>query len=200
MSTTILYAELLVVGTGAAFFIALLFYSLFGDASWLVKVAGLSSIEKVVSLIPILSIIYLLGIIMNNVGYLLSTHLEEWLREKNMNPAENYNKIRNNLYFANNSKEMIKDFEFRRSKIRICRGWFVDSILLIVSLSTFLQNGKIPYVMVYFWLITGILLMLSTAMSWWVAVGAEIDWMNSYHNFITTLQTENPNTEENKNS
>lgn len=181
MSTTILYAELIVVGSGAAFFIVLLFYSLFGDSSWLSKVGGLSSIGSAVSLIPVLSVIYLLGIIMNNAGYLLSTRIEERLRKRWLTQNTDYNKIRNALYTSASAKDMIKDFEFRRSKIRICRGWFVNSILLIVALSTFLWTGKIPSSLVYFWIIIAILLMLSVVMSWYVAIGAEIDWLNSFN-------------------
>ena len=57
MNTTTLYAELIVVGSGTTMFIVLFFYSLFGDASWFSKLGGLSSVESVVSLIPVLSVI-----------------------------------------------------------------------------------------------------------------------------------------------
>jgi hypothetical protein len=179
MNTTTLYAELIVVGSGAAIFIVLLFYSLFGNLSWLSNL-GLTSIEKVVSLIPVLSVLYLLGIIISNVAYLLSKSREKMLRDESLSEIKvEYEEIRNFLYISGH-QELITEFEFRRSKIRICRGWFVNSILIIIALTTYLFTGKMECSMVLFWIITVALLMKGTAVSWLAATDTELEWLKTY--------------------
>ena len=192
MNTTTLYAELIVVGSGAAFFIVLLFYSLFGDKSWFDILQGSNSVESVVSLIPVLSVLYLLGIVISNVAYLLFKFIEKRVRNKKLlnNECEYknirkgdasgiYEEIRNNLYTSSHT-DLVHEFEFRRSKIRICRGWFVNSILIIIALTTCLSTGKIPYPAVQFWLITVGILMIGTLVSWWTATDTELTWLESY--------------------
>ena len=145
MNTTTLYAELIVVGSGATIFIVLLFYSLFGDSSWFSKFGGLTSIGSVVSLIPVLSVFYLLGIVISNVAYLLFKSREKRLSDEKLSRIKHeYEEIRNTLYTSTH-KDLIDEFEFRRSKIRICRGWFINSILIIIALTTYLWTGKMPY-------------------------------------------------------
>jgi hypothetical protein len=193
MNTTTLYAELIVVGSGATIFIVLLFYSLFGDSSWFGKLGGLTSIGNVVSLIPVLSVFYLLGIVISNVAYLLFKSREEKLRNEKFSDIKReyeeirkkelsdiYEEIRNTLYTSAH-KDLIDEFEFRRSKIRICRGWFINSILIIIALTTYLGTGKmVSYPMVWFWIITVGLLMIGTRVSWWTATDTELKWLYSY--------------------
>ena len=187
MSTTTLYAELIVVGSGAAIFVLLLCYSLFGDPSWFGKLRDLSSIGNVVSLVPVLAVVYFLGIVMNSVGYVLFKGLEKKLREKALPdkaPSDNeskYSEIRNTLY-TSDAKDLIEAFAFRRSKIRICRGWFVNCILIIVALIISLWTGKIPYPRVWVFIVTVGLLMAATRVSWRAATENELDWVRSYAN------------------
>jgi hypothetical protein len=151
---------------------------------------GLSSIGSVVSLIPVLSVFYLLGIVISNVAYLLSKSMEKKLREKKLSDIKReYEEIRNTLYTSAH-KDLIEEFEFRRSKIRICRGWFINSILIIIALTTYLWTGKIPYSMVGFWMMTVILLMVRTGVSWWTATDTELEWLNSYA--TQSILTPNP--------
>jgi hypothetical protein len=192
MNTTTLYAELIVVGSGATLFIVLLFHSLFGTSSWFSKLGGLTSIGSVVSLIPVLSVFYLLGIVISNVAYLLFKSREKKLRHKKFSKIKHeyerireekisdiYEEIRTTLYTSTH-KDLIDEFEFRRSKIRICRGWFINSILIIIALTTYLFTGKIPYPMVWFWIITVGLLLIGTRVSWGTATDTELEWLNSY--------------------
>jgi hypothetical protein len=180
MNTTTLYAELIVVGSGTTIFVVLFFYSLFGDASWFSKLGGLSSIESVVSLIPVLSIFYLFGIIITNVGHLLFKTWEERLRKEKLRKLKReYDEVRTILY-TSADKDLIEQFEFRRSKIRICRGWFINSVLLLIALLTNLWTGKIPDAMVWFWSILVGLLTIGIRVSWLNATNTELEWLTSY--------------------
>jgi len=180
VSTTTLYAELVVVGSGVVIFILLLFYSLFGNASWFTKLQSLTSIGSAIYFIPVLSVIYLLGIVIANVSHLLFERREKQLRSETLkNFDAEYEKIRNDLYTLANTKDLVEEFEFRRSKVRICRGWFVNSILIIFSLSACLLAGKIPCSVAWFWIITVGLLAVGSRVSWRVATETELQWFRS---------------------
>lgn len=109
MSTTTLYAELVVVGTGALVFILLFFYALFGDQSWLSKFQP-DSIGTAIYLIPVLSVIYLLGIVVANVTHRMFEGLEEQLRE-NVLCGLDYKHIRNDLYTSGDAQNLVHEFE-----------------------------------------------------------------------------------------
>jgi hypothetical protein len=132
-------------------------------------------------LVPVLAVLYLLGIVINNVGYLLSKDLEKRLRREKLSEiGHEYEEIRNSLYTSADVKDLIEDFKFRRSKIRICRGWFINSILIIIALITYLYTEKIPHSLVWFWIINVGLLMTGTCVSWWAATDTELEWLKAY--------------------
>jgi hypothetical protein len=174
MSTTTLYAELVVVGTGAAIVILVFFYSLTGDWSLFSGLGGLASLGSAASLIPVLSIIYLLGIINTNIGFLLFKWFEDHLRSKAWPNNDNkYDEIRNKLYISNH-KDLIDDFHFRRSKIRICRGWFINSFLIFVALIIGTSNGHVGSFRSRFSIATMGLLMIGTVVAFWAATDTEL--------------------------
>lgn len=190
MNITTLYAELVVVGTGAMIFILLFLYSCLGDPAWLSKVKELPSLGGgvVVFLIPALSVIYLLGIVMTNLGHLSGEWVEERLRKSKL--AGKYDAIRNRLYTLPDTKDLIEDFEFRRSKVRICRGWFLNSLLIITALACCLRSDKIQNSTGRFWITTVALLMVGTAVSWWNATKTELSWLSSFEDGVRARRTE----------
>ena len=180
MNTTTLYAELIVVGSGTTMFIVLLFYSLFGDASWFSKLGNLSSVESVVSLIPVLSVIYLLGIIITNLGHRFFQKWEKELRSEKLRDLKHpYEDVSTDLYTSDDTG-LIEQFEFRRSKIRICRGWFLNCIMILIALLTYLWTGKMPEAIVWFLTIIVWLLMIGIRESWLNATKTELRWLKSY--------------------
>ena len=78
MKTTSLFVELVVVGTGAALFVVLLLFTFFGDQPWLYQ--GISESDDVASIIPVLSLIYVLGIVVDKVAYRWFKSTEDHLR------------------------------------------------------------------------------------------------------------------------
>jgi hypothetical protein len=180
MNTTTLYAEIIVVGSGTTMFIVLFFYSLFGKTSWFSNLGGLSSVESIVSLIPVLSVFYLLGIIITNLGHLFFKTWEDGLRKEKLSDLKReYEDVRTDL-FTSSDKDLIEQFEFRRSKIRICRGWFINSILILVTLLISPWTGKIPEAIVWFWVIIVWLLMNGIRVSWLNATNTELAWLRSF--------------------
>lgn len=191
MNTTVLYAELLVVGSGAAISILIFFYSFFGDKSWFSNIQELSTIGGLVSLIPVLSIIYLLGIVISNVGYILFQPLlvlfksevtkdSEVNKEKDQKEgAKLYKEKRFQLYNSAPSA-LIEDFEFRQSKIRICRGWVINASSIAVAFWICLRRGNIDERMARFFIITAVVLMVLTSISWAVTMKTQLDLLRDY--------------------
>ena len=182
MNFTTLYAELVVVGTGALIFILLFFYSFFGDLSWFSKFGAKDSfLGNAVVLIPALSVIYLLGIVIANVSHLLFLCFENSLRAKLLEECgKDYETIRGALYLDPKAKELIVDFEFRRSKVRICRGWFVNCFFIAIACVVCAFEQKIRVPVAVFWILSSDLLMIGTAISWLTATTTELDWLNEY--------------------
>jgi hypothetical protein len=181
MSFTTLYAELVVVGTGALIFILLLFYSLFGDWTWFGRFEQQNSyLEYGVILIPALSVIYLLGIVIANVSHQLFKSLESCLQTKALGQYGKYETIRSALYTDPDAEHLIADFEFRRSKVRICRGWFLNSGFIIIALVVCVINQKLTNPVAFFWIFGNGLLMIGTAVSWWTATTTELKWLVEY--------------------
>lgn len=180
MKTTNLFVELVVVGTGAALFVALLFYTFFGDH--LLFGQALSSLAKpddLASIIPVLSFIYVLGIVTDKIAYRIFKGKEDSLRKKIFGD-DGYYKKRHSLYTSENTTQAIEAFEYGRSKVRICRGWTVNSVLLILALICFMifRHGFDSMIVV------GIaalgLLAYLTNWSWKVATDVEHRWLEPF--------------------
>lgn len=183
MSITTLYAELVVVGSGALFFILLFCYALFGNQSWFAKLEVPATIGNAIFLIPALSVIYLLGIVIANVSHLFFRSTEMRLRCESLKAFDKhyqYDEIRNDLYTSPDAKELVGEFEFRRSKVRISRGWFMNCILIIVALVACLIGGKMSWLVTLFWVVMVTALMVGTLVSWRTATKTELTWLRSY--------------------
>jgi hypothetical protein len=183
MSITTLYAELVVVGTGALLFIVLFAYAFFGDLSFVMKFPT-SALGATIVLIPILSVIYLLGIIIANVSHLLfrgfETDLQRKAFEKEKIEGGEYEKVRNELYTSRDAQNLVHDFEFRRSKVRICRGWYLNSLLIIVAILACFGTGRIALSTTVFCSIAFALLAAGAFLSWYTATITELQWMKSF--------------------
>ena len=180
MKTTNLFVELVVVGTGAALFVALLFYTFFGDRLLFGQpFSSLAKPDDLASIIPVLSLIYVLGIIIDKIAYRIFKGKEDSLRKENFEKSgdDGYYKKRYSLYTSANMTQAIEAFEYGRSKVRICRGWTVNSVLLILALIFFMifRHGFDSMIVVG---IVGLgLLAYLASWSWKVATDVEHGWI-----------------------
>lgn len=132
MNTTNLFVELIVIGVGAIIWLILFVFSVFGYA-WVPTDYLLSSFAA----IPILAVVYVLGIISDRVA----DTVFDWIWSDNLQKP--YFKGRPEYYNARRiiltRSERLSDLlEYGRSRLRICRGWAFNSILIIISLNTFI--------------------------------------------------------------
>ena len=132
MNTTNLFVELIVIGVGAAIWLALFALSVFGY-TWV-------PIERLLSpaaAVFILAVIYVIGIISDR----LADTVFEWVWRDDLRGA--YFKDNSEYYNARRSilthSERLSDLlEYGRSRLRICRGWALNAILIAIALNTFL--------------------------------------------------------------
>lgn len=135
MNTTNLFVELIVIGVGATLWIVLLILSLFGYA-W-VPFDGLLSLP---ALIPILSVIYVLGIVVDRLADALFEQIwKEGLLARVYMQANRNDQYRNDRRLLYTESDRLADLlEYGRSRLRICRGWVVNSVLILVAMNLFI--------------------------------------------------------------
>jgi hypothetical protein len=132
MNTTNLYVELIVVGMGFLINLSLCFFAVF-DPQLLVAAANIA----ILLVVPLLSLTYVLGIIMDRVAdWLFEKPLERMVKRWQVFASDDdYIKARNQVtYHGGHASTFL---EYSRSRMRICRGWFVNFLLLHATLTLF---------------------------------------------------------------
>ena len=142
MNTTNLFVELIVIGVGAFIWLVMFLLSIFGYA-WLPMEYLLSPAVA----IPILAVIYLLGIISDRIADAIfeSIWSENLLKSYFKDRGEYYNGRRIILIQSERLSDLL---EYGRSRLRICRGWAFNSIMIAISLNSFLwiQLSDKPFI------------------------------------------------------
>jgi hypothetical protein len=128
MTTTQIFAELLVIGFGAFAWLLVLGAALFG---WeLPEVTErLSSWEL---LLPVLSLVYVLGIVVDRLADKFFEKWDEQYREETFDTKEAFFKARRLMVYY--GKGLWEHLEYGRSRLRICRGSACNSVALLISL------------------------------------------------------------------
>ncbi|HVF51331.1 MAG TPA: hypothetical protein VNA19_14675 [Pyrinomonadaceae bacterium] len=149
MGTTNLFVELIVIGTGVAIWLVLLALTVFGyawvrlDKEWMD-----SSFVAVFGLI----MVYVLGILFDRFANsifkddtLIGKRLYKLLygkkraHRKPPQPFDNFDEYDDTKAIVYSRLESLRDlYEYNRSRLRICRGWALNCVLIIVSLNLFI--------------------------------------------------------------
>lgn len=160
MSTTNLFVELLVVGVGAFFWVLLIILGISAEPFDSIK-----ELIKVELFIPLLSIIYVLGIVVDRVADSIFDKLWGIKIRNSIFPDRNdYYRARSIIF---SSAESISDLlEYNRSRLRICRGWSLNSVMIIVSLNIYALLVPLSY---YKQTILGSIMFLLLAIGSWYA-------------------------------
>ncbi len=132
MNTTNLFVELVVIGVGALAWVVLLVLSVFGW-DWVPT----ERVFSTTALIPLLSLVYVLGIVSDRIADSLFEHYwnEDLLKER-FTEINDYHLARREI--LSRSERLSELLEYGRSRLRICRGWSLNSILISVALNLFI--------------------------------------------------------------
>jgi len=129
MSTTNLFVELVVIGVGVLAWVALVVISVFGY-SWIPTDTEL----LLGSAVPILAIVYVFGIIWDRLAdYVFDQFWVEDLRSAFFADRATYYDARRII--LTQSPALSELLEYGRSRLRICRGWSLNAIVIAIALN-----------------------------------------------------------------
>lgn len=137
MNTTNLFVELVVIGVGAAVWVVLLLLSLFGYG-WI----SFDTLLSFPALIPGLAIVYVLGIVIDRIADKIFERWATPLGSQWFKSAEEYRRARMLIYTRSDALRDL--FEYSRSRLRICRGWALNSLFILLTLNLFVWSQMPP--------------------------------------------------------
>lgn len=134
MGTTDLFVELIVIGIGAIAWVVLATFSIFGY-EWV----PFDQLFSVSAIIPALSIVYIMGIITDRIAdVLFDATWTPKLLKKYYSSSESAREDRRLLYSENEYLSNL--LEYGRSRLRICRGWAFNAVLIIIASNFFIAT------------------------------------------------------------
>lgn len=132
MTTTHLFVELLVIGFGALLWVILFAAALLGfDLK-----PFLGNITTVGALGPALSVAYVLGILVDRVADWSFDWIDKRQRKDYFSDIEVYFNARRTMLVK--GKELWAHLEYGRSRMRICRGWTINALALVLTLDIYI--------------------------------------------------------------
>lgn len=165
MTTTHLFVELLVIGFGAFFGLLLLVAA----AAGLQPDAG-AQLLVLEALFPVLAIVYVFGILMDRLADILFDWADKGHRERFFGDrVQEYYFARRSLVM--DAENLWRDLEYGRSRLRICRGWALNSLLLWASFNYYIWKlyGNAYTSASWFWIVNFLLPLLAAGCfgCWW---------------------------------
>jgi hypothetical protein len=133
MGTTELFVELVVIGIGAAVWVVLVTLGIFGY-TWV----PIDKLLSVSTLIPFLSFVYIMGIITDRIADVIFEAIWTSRIQKKYYPSANLARDDRRLIYSQN-EFLAKLIEYGRSRLRICRGWAFNAVLIIISANFFIS-------------------------------------------------------------
>ena len=132
MGTTNLFVELVVIGVGVLIWLVLFAFTILGFPPPDFRDGVLFA-----SAIPLLAITYVAGIIWDRIVDQLfeGIWVDNWRSDYFPTKIDYYNARRTILTKSERLSELL---EYGRSRMRICRAWVINSILIGISLDTLL--------------------------------------------------------------
>jgi hypothetical protein len=131
MTTTQVFIELLITGFGSLIWIILLFFGINGLDFKLFLELAISNIF----LLPIAGLAYIIGIIVDRIGFQLFKKKER----KNIHKVFSEDEDRSNVqfkvvYIIQNSDHLKSKIDYNRSRLRLTRSWIINFFMITLSL------------------------------------------------------------------
>jgi len=162
MATTNLFVELIVIGVGAACWVTLCVLATFGIYTFPIQSADMYPL-----VVFVLPLVYLLGIISDRVAdFLFDRIFSASLRVRYFKATRDYQDARRLV--LSTSSRLADMHDYGRTRIRICRGWSLNAVLIAAALQFWLRTSTVhtPWnAKALTWGTAGCLLL--AASSWW---------------------------------
>lgn len=128
MSTTDLYAELLITGTGAVIWLGFLVAAIVRPS-----LQDIVSNTSLLTLAPIIGIAYVLGIIVDRLGYSIFAGPEKRLLHRTFGKEPSSLFGDKTRFILAQSEELSRQMAYNRSRLRVCRSWSINFLLMAVT-------------------------------------------------------------------
>jgi hypothetical protein len=162
MTTTQLFAELLVIGIGAACWLSLLLAAAFGYRFD----AGIPKLDAS-SLVALGAVAYVLGIVVDRMAYALLKPVEKAQSGEIIERAHHPDAQEMERYILVSSDALGKQIQYNRSRLRICRAWVLNALLVLLAFVIWdVRVGSLPFVLSL--ALVGIGLAVCVVMAWTV--------------------------------
>ena len=134
MNTTNVFAELLVIGLGP--FTALILIVMIAlDPSGVSSADVFGFASSLAMIVPALAATYVLGIIVDRIADEIFGLRSKRIRHAYFENDDDYHNARRTIIF--HSEPMYRLRQYGRSRMRICRGWAINAVLLLVPANIF---------------------------------------------------------------
>ncbi len=176
MNTTNIFVELVIIGLGALIW-GFLFFALIFNINLLdTSVSTQNNLPSIIISVLFLSFIYLFGILIDRFADLLLTKAGNKLRALSFPNRPDVFKAKIKSYKLDPAFATI--FEYSRSRMRICRGWVINSLLILISGNLYIwfsgnafkislgALGASPLKISFFLSITFILVLIGSFIFW----------------------------------
>jgi len=131
MNTTNYVLELLISGVSTFIWLILLFLIIIGQDIIFV-INFLDETDKLIIALATLPVIYTFGVLVDRLVDIIFDKADKKIRRKeNFETEEQYRKSRSNIYI--HSESLINLFEYGRIRIRICRNWVFNGLLIFLT-------------------------------------------------------------------
>ncbi|WP_406377093.1 hypothetical protein [Streptomyces sp. NBC_00197] len=139
MAATAMFVEVLVVGIGFLTGLGILAAAIAGPDNSR-KLAPVASTPLAAG--AALAFAYALGILIDRVADTLLSTVRRWLRNQSFTTAAAYAQARLTLA---ETPVLAARADYARSRLRICRGWMLDSLLLILATDLILWRYPVEH-------------------------------------------------------
>ena len=141
MNNTNYTIELLIAGISTALWIVLLTMAFWGN--WLIE--WLPGIGNELAIVLVLfPFVYMIGVLIDRVSSGLFGLMEDKLRNKYFPNRDAYKMARSITYTRH--EQLIKLFEYNSVRIRICRNWCLNGIMILLAWTILLFSAHSPVV------------------------------------------------------
>jgi hypothetical protein len=163
MNTTNVFVELLVIGLGPLTALLLVILVVLDPGAG--ALGGLlGSASSLATLVPMLAATYVLGIIADRLADTIFGRPASRIRHRYFQTDDEYHDARRTIiYYA---EPIYRVRQYGRSRMRICRGWAVNSVLLVLPANAFVLRFWGGLTILLLVNVGLILTFLGTTLSW----------------------------------
>ncbi len=199
MNTTNLFVELMIIGIGAVSAIGLAVIGCLQPGTIPLATLGMETAATILTLAPLLALTYVVGILIDRIADVIFKHF--WanrLRGRYFGSEDGSEDDGTDAYHLARRMVLVgpdrlaRLIEYGRSRMRICRGWTINGMLLFVAWNVFASQRLAGVANGDNWWLAGnasfLLLTVGCCWAWRVLMCGLYDKVQRQHTFLIQTQ------------